>query len=224
MLAKMVKISPKVKRIYLQRFLLSKFVYFKEELRIEDLCCLFENQLWLEKKCQTDPDFLTKFGKDLETLSIILKEVNFRTETTDRTIAKFARRLQSHLQSFILPRRNYKEAKIKCNGSFQLADSKPSGLPKSQIRPKSYVGIGYRDKGSAKNVAKDGSPSWQEVATHRGPIFHKGKRYDNSDENNEGTQPRAGELLERLKRVLDQFEEPLRTTSEDSEAAKGTET
>lgn len=206
MLTKMIRISPKVKRIYLQRFLLSKFVYFKEELRLEDLCCLFENQLWLEKKCQSDPDFSSKFGKDLESLSIILKEINFRVNTTDRTIDKFAKKLSENLSNFILPRRNYKEAKSKCNGSFQLEDAKSSGKLKSQIPPKSYVGVGYRDKGSAKNVAKDGSPSWQEVATHRGPIYHKGKRYDNSVETDEGAPKSARELLKKLKRVLSEFE------------------
>jgi hypothetical protein len=203
MLAMMIRISPKVKRIYLQRFLLSKFVYFKEELRLKDLCCLFENQLWLEKKCQSDPEFRSKFGKDLESLSIILKEINFRTETTDRTIEKFARRLKENLSDFILPRRNYSEAKKKCNGSFQLKDSQSQGKLKRQLPPKSYIGIGYRDKGSAKNVAKDGSPSWQEVATHRGPIYHKGKKYDNPDETNEGTKSLARRILdlhERAKR------------------------
>lgn len=206
MLAKMIRISPKVKRIYLQRFLLSKFVFHKEDLRIEDLCCLFENQLWLEKKCLADPDFSSKFGKDLESLSIILKEINFRTETTDRTIAKFTRRLQRILPAFILPRRNYPEAKKRCNGSFQLEDAKSQGKLKRQVPPKSYIGIGYRDKGSAKNVAKDGSPSWQEVATHRGPIYHKGKRYDNSNENNERSSIPKGNILEELRRVLKQFE------------------
>lgn len=197
----MVRISPKVKRIYLQRFLLSKFVYFKERLELRDLCCLFENQLWLEQKCLTDPDFSSKFGKDLETLSKILKEINFRTETTDRTITKFARRLKDSLPGLLLPRRNYLEAEKKCNGSFQLADAKPTGVSKKRIPPKAYIGIGYRDKGSAKNVAKDGSPSWQEVATHRGPIFHKGKRYDDADKIDDGTEKLANKLLNPTKRV-----------------------
>ena len=34
-----------------------------------------------------------------------------------------------------------------------------------KIPPKRYVGVGYRDQGSRRNVAYDGSPSWQEVAT-----------------------------------------------------------
>jgi len=32
-------------------------------------------------------------------------------------------------------------------------------------RPKNRIGVGYRDHGTARNVATDGSPSWQEVAS-----------------------------------------------------------
>lgn len=174
-LTMMVKISPQAKRIYLQRFLLSKFVFFRKELELRDICCLFENQLWLENKCQVDPEFQQKFGKDLESLSILMKEFNFKTGTTDRAIDKFAKKLEINLVDLILPKRNYKEAKTRCNGLFQLAESSPQGKTKKSVPPVSRIGKGYRDKGSAKDLAKDGSPSWQEVATHRGPIYHKGK-------------------------------------------------
>lgn len=182
-ITQMVRISPKAKRIYLQRFLLSKFVYFRKELELRDLCTLFENQLWLESKCHFDPEFSQKFGKDLESLSIIMKEFNFKTGTTDRAIDKFAKRIQENLSHLILPKRNYLGARKQCNGLFQLKDSKPIGVAKKSVPPPARIGIGYRDKGSARDLAKDGSPSWQEVATHRGPIYHKGKRYENVSDN-----------------------------------------
>ena len=172
----MIRISPKAKRIYLQRFLLSKVVFFRKELELRDLCCIFENQLWLEMKCQSDPEFLNKFGKSLEDLSVILKEFNFKTGTTDRAIDKFAKRLQNNLPDLVLPKRNYLEAKKRCNGLFQLTDSQSAGKLKYTVPPTARIGKGYRDKGSAKDLSKDGSPSWQEVATHRGPIYHEGKR------------------------------------------------
>lgn len=175
-LTMMVRISPKAKRIHLQRFLLSKFCFFKEELELRDLCCLFENQLWLEKKCLSDDQFCQKFGKSLEDLSLCLKEFNLKTGTTDRAIDKFSKRLLKEVPSLILPKRNYKEAKRRNNGLFQLEVSKPQGRLKRDVPPPARIGKGYRDKGSAKDLALDGSPSWQEVATHRGPIYHKGKR------------------------------------------------
>jgi hypothetical protein len=167
----MVRISPKAKRIQLQRFLLSKFVNFKEELEMRDICCLFENQLWLERKCLSDSDFCKKFGRDLESLSIILQQINFRVETSDRAINKFSERIHDNLTSLILPKRNYLAAKKVNNGLYSLIDSRPQGVLKKSIPPKSRIGIGYRDKGSARDLAFDGSPTWQEVAAHRGPIY-----------------------------------------------------
>jgi hypothetical protein len=196
----MVRISPKVKRIYLQRFLLSKFIFFKEKLELRDICCLFENQLWLEQKCLQDPGFSKIFGKSLEDLSVLLKEFNFKTKTTERTIRKFANRLEIHLSSFFLPKRNYKEAERICNGSFQLLDSKPSGIPRRQVTPTARIGKGYRDKGSAKDLAFDGSPSWQEVATHRGPIYHKGKRYEES-QTTPSNPSHAEEVIKRISEI-----------------------
>ena len=193
-LTMMIKISPQVKRIFLQRFLLSKFVFFRKELGLRDICCLFENQLWLEMKCQSDPEFNKKFGKNLEFLSILMKEFNFKTGTTDRAIDRFSKKLEINLVDLILPKRNYYEAKKRCNGLFQLAESKSQGRTKKSVPPPSRIGKGYRDKGSAKDLAKDGSPSWQEVATHRGPIYHKGIRiYDVPD--NDATKIIADAIL-----------------------------
>lgn len=170
-LSQMVQISPKAKRVYLQRFLLTKFVYFRETVEMRDLCCLFENQLWLEQKCLTDVDFVKKFGRDLESLSIILKEINFRTETSTKAIDRFSEKIHKNLSSLYLPKRNYLAAFKLCNGLYQLKDSRTQGRLKKTIPPKSRIGIGYRDKGSARDLAYDGSPAWQEVAAHRGPIY-----------------------------------------------------
>jgi hypothetical protein len=175
-LSQELRINPKAKRVYLHRFILCKFVFFREELDLRDLCLLFENQLWLEKKCQSDPEFLTKFGKPLEGLSDLMKKFNLKTGTTDRAIDRFANKVKINLPELVLPKRNYKQAFSKCNGLFTLQDSKRLGKPKNTVPQPVRLGKGYRDKGSARDLAKDGSPSWQEVATHRGPIYHKGKR------------------------------------------------
>lgn len=195
--SQMVRISPKAKRVYLHRFLLSKIVFHREQLEMRDLCCLFENQLWLEKKCLTDPDFSKKFGQDLESLSIVLQEINFRTETSNRAIDRLSSKIKENLTGLILPKRNYPEAFKKCNGLFQLEDSRPQGRLKKTVPPKARIGIGYRDKGSARDLAKDGSPSWQEVAAHRGPIYHKGKK----DENLPYRETVAGKLLRELEEL-----------------------
>jgi hypothetical protein len=33
-------------------------------------------------------------------------------------------------------------------------------------RPTRFIGVGYKDSGTARNVSIDASPSWQEVASH----------------------------------------------------------
>jgi hypothetical protein len=39
-----------------------------------------------------------------------------------------------------------------------------------KLPPKRIIGIGYRDKGTARDPAIDGSPSWQEVASQAGQL------------------------------------------------------
>lgn len=38
-------------------------------------------------------------------------------------------------------------------------------LLKPRTKPQAFVGVGYKDKGSRRNVARDGSPSWKDVAS-----------------------------------------------------------
>lgn len=174
MISKVVRISAKAKRITLQRWLLGRLLFDTEEFSLTDLCCLFENQIWLEKKVQTDPDFNLKFGKSLEDLSILLKEINFRQEYSIRALTRLRERVKDNLQDFILPSRNYVSLKPKMRGMFLLEPSSPLGKLTKLIPPKARIGIGYRDKGSARDLAYDGSPRWQEVAAHRGPLYSKG--------------------------------------------------
>jgi len=177
MLSSCVRISVKAKRVTLHRWLLARLKYDTEEFDLTDLCCLFENQLWLEKKVQTDPEFSSKFGKSLEDLSILLKEINFRMEFTSRALIRFRNKLID-LEDFILPSRNYNSLKSSMRGLFSLEPSSALGKLKKSIPPTARIGKGYRDKGSARDLAYDGSPKWQEVAAHRGPIFNKGKPYE----------------------------------------------
>lgn len=173
-----VRISKQAKRITLQRFLLTKVVYFTEDFGIRDLACLFENQLWLEHEVQTNPNFQQSFGQDLESLSVILKEINFRMEFTERSVRRFAMRIKQELEPFIFPKRNYPEIAKRYGSFYHLEPNSPLGKLVKLIPPKGRIGKGYSDKGTARNPAVDGSPSWQEVAMSRGPIYQKGVKQD----------------------------------------------
>lgn len=101
-----------------------------------------------------------------------MKEINFRTDFTDRALRRFGERVKEVLESFLFPRRNFTQVSLLYRGFVQPIDPQLTTLERrSKKLQKRRMGVGYRDKGSLKNPAKDGSPSWQEVATHRGPLY-----------------------------------------------------
>lgn len=215
--AQMVRISPKAKRITLQRYLLSKLVFEVEEFELRDLCCLFENQLWLEDKCYKDEEFSQKFGKSLEDLSIILQNLNFRVEFTPKALLKFKHKVKETLFEFLFPRRNFKTVASKYSGLFQFKDAESMGVSKKKLKPVARIGKGYRDKGSARNPAVDGTPGWQEVAAHRGPIYHKGAFHEILQTHQTTKKSKARELLERISKYLEVDPSCLNTDSEETE-------
>lgn len=169
--SKIVSISRRARRITLHRFLLSKLILETEKFTATDLSALFLNQLWLERKCETDRGFLAKFGRTLEVLSVLMKEINFRSDLTDRAVWRFGTRVRDSVPEFLIPRRNYRQIGQRYGGFVQPIDPTLKDLERRAKKvQKRRIGIGYRDKGTLKNLAVDGSPSWQEVATHQGQI------------------------------------------------------
>lgn len=63
-----------------------------------------------------------------------------------------------------------KEAYFGLKGTRNLRDSfalkLTNSLPTQNVKPKRFMGVGYRDKGHRRNKAVDGTPAWQEVASH----------------------------------------------------------
>jgi len=162
--------SKKVKRVTLQRYLVTKIAYFPEDATLVDVTTLYDNLLHLQDLSEKNEDFKKKFGKDLESLAIILKEFSF-TSNSLRTITKMSKKFKLHLDKFIYPKRNLTSVQKHVRNKYQLEGHKPLGIPTSQTKPKAYIGKGYTDKGTARDPSYDGSPSWQEVANHRGKIY-----------------------------------------------------
>lgn len=166
--ASLVKIGKKTKRISLQRFLLSKCVYEPDRIVLQDLVCLYENQLWLERKSLKDPNFFRKFSDNVFTISFLLKEADLKS-FNNLIIRRFSKRIRARLQDFLVPERHYLQWKKRFSGRFSLQPNilnrmVPSELT-NKVNPTRSIGIGYRDKGSRRNLAKDGSPDWREVAS-----------------------------------------------------------
>lgn len=165
---KIIKYSKKMKRVSLQRYLVSKMINEHDKIRERDLLCLFDNQLWLERKCLSDTDFSEKFGKSLEDLSIILKKANFSQGVSIQTLKRMSLELKENLSGFYVNLRNYSSFKRRFDGHYHLHTLGSSKESNKHIPPKRFIGIGYRDKGTARDLALDGSPSWQEVASSGG--------------------------------------------------------
>lgn len=159
-----VVIRSNVKRITLQRVICSKIAW-RGEVTLEEIHVLFQNQLWLEQKCLTDGQFEKKFGRSLEDLSVFLKQANLSRGLTEGAVGLLGVKLKT-LTDFILPSRNLGQMELLIGKSFYTRPYKESGIPTKQLPPKKVIGRGYRDHGTARNSAVDGSPKWQEVASH----------------------------------------------------------
>jgi hypothetical protein len=165
MQSKHVLISKKTKRISLERYLLSKVAFFPETVNERDLLALFLNHIDLQEKADREMDFCQKFGSDLESVSIILKGINLTHGVSLRSLTVMSEKVKVVLSHYIVPRRNFEDFKYRFHNSYHLIFREPQGVPTETLPAKRWIGVGYRDKGSAKDKAIDASPSWQSVAT-----------------------------------------------------------
>jgi hypothetical protein len=162
----LISIGKKVKRISLQRYLLSKFYYEVDRIKEADVVCLFENQLWLESKSLKDSQFYRKFGKEVFYLSELLKNQN-SSELSPKSLRRLTLRFTSNVPDFLVPKRNYGQWKSRFAGSFHLnpiLSKEVRDFYNPKVPDRRRVGVGYRDKGSKRDLAYDGSPDWTEVS------------------------------------------------------------
>lgn len=159
-----LKYARKAKRVSLQRYLVSKIVHDFDNVSFQDLLVLFDNLLWLQDKAASDPQFNEKFSHPLKVLTKLLKELKINQRTYKRTLRKLRKRFIEELESFYFAKRNYPQIKQRNRDAFRFIMYVPDGTKTSDLPQKLYVGKGYSDKGTARNPALDGSPSWQDVA------------------------------------------------------------
>lgn len=159
-----VLIKRGVSRYKLFRFFVSKVVYDDDGLHLDEFLLLIE--LFYQFDESKDPNFQSnlinlrsegfkRFVDHLFKLKI------FPFQPKDETRHKF----RDYTQSVIYDSRAYFRIKGQNrNKDFRLI-FKDTILPR-RTPPKAYIGIGYKDKGSRREPALDGSPKWQEVATY----------------------------------------------------------
>jgi len=159
-----VRYSKSCRRISLSRLIVGKLLFTPRNVTLSELIILYDNQLNLERLAKKDPGFRHKFGSSLEELSQILSQTQVSLGYPQRAINGLHQKLKG-MEAFALPKRNLANLQKRAHDWVWLEVSTPNGIEKCRVPPKKVIAKGYTDKGSARNLAEDGSPTWQELAT-----------------------------------------------------------
>lgn len=163
----------KLKLRTIHKYILSKLLYETEKFGIWDLILLFELQIDLEDKIERG-EFKTEFQEKIKDLSKTMKEFNFSNNLSDQGILRFVEKIKNldSKNELTVPRRNYSSLKVQSEKEIRFRVISPKELFSSRPKPpKAYIGKGYTDKGNRRDLAITGSPSWQEVSSHRGRLY-----------------------------------------------------
>jgi hypothetical protein len=148
-------------RFKLFRFLLSKIRYSKDGFHLDDYLCLWNLYfLLIEEK---DPKFQKRlFLLQDENLVKVLEQLrDIRVfpynprETTFHILDRLP--LIYHSRSYFGMESSGWSKHYRLSFNSRLVRRKP--------RPVPYIGVGYKDKGSRRDVALDGTPKWQIIGS-----------------------------------------------------------
>jgi hypothetical protein len=152
-------IKTKTKRITLLRFMLAKLWHSEDGISIEEFLLIHE--LYYDLVEITECCFLEKNKNLLETTAKLLVLIS-----NNRSFPLINKNIEKEPPTGIPSKREYfglvGQRDLKKSYRLVFRDTiVPPRLP-----PDRYIGVGYKDKGSRRNPAKDGSGSWQEIGTH----------------------------------------------------------
>ena len=158
-----LRYTKKVKYITLVRFLTGKICFDPERVQRIDILLIYDSMLVLQDLVEKDENFKVKFGSDLESLAKILKSFKLHPKTKILDVKKLGNQIEKEIPNFVLPKRNLSTIWKFVEKMYFFSPSTTTGVELKRLPPKQYIGKGYTDKGTARNPALDGSPSWQEV-------------------------------------------------------------
>lgn len=152
------------KLITLYRNLLAAIVYEQGGVSIEEVLVLYDLAIKMEEKRVRDGAFSEKYGLWLITTFQFMDKLQPKVFPFLCPIG--LREQGEHFLTPYLPSRQayfgWKRNPVRTTPARILLRNPLAPPPK--IAPKRFLGVGYRDKGSRRDPAHDGSPSWQEVA------------------------------------------------------------
>lgn len=159
-----VRIRQGMKKMTLFRFLTAKLLYEDTGLHLEEFIILFE--IYYKLREEQDPSFVKKYNDWFNQTEYIYKTIaqgksfpmRFSRQEKADELASFMRQVIPSKSAYFGLKG---QRSLRTSYSILLNDQ----LPPVRVPPKSYIGVGYRDKGTRKKD-HDGNPSWQEVASH----------------------------------------------------------
>jgi len=164
-----LKIKAGIKKKDLFRFLLAKMLYEAEEgLHIDEFLVLWELYLQLQGLLSKDPSFREKYEEFFRDSFIFFRELGSQKEFPIRVQESENLQYLERIQEVLVPMLPTRAAYFGLKGQKDLR-SGFSLVFESELLPRKLpearrIGVGYRDKGSRRDPAIDGSPDWREVA------------------------------------------------------------
>jgi len=144
------------------RFLLAKLVYSSEGLSIEEYLCLFH--VYYDLTEMNDPLFKSKYDSFLERVGYLLDEISGNQEFPVQSLTDCEVDRDFFFGYFPTKREFFGlsgQRDLRRSFRFVLNDTL---VPQKKPLVR-YIGVGYKDKGTRRNLAEDGSPGWKEVGS-----------------------------------------------------------
>jgi hypothetical protein len=151
-----VKITQGVSQLTLYRMLVAALVYDQGGLSLEETIALFDLQGRLEKKLGSDPQFTEMYGSSLETVNAQLRKVRFQSFPI-QTLSGWKTETAGLLAGFLPGPNDYYGWSRNPKRRLAVRIIVPNPLKPPKKRPqKRVIGVGYKDSGNRRDIAKDG--------------------------------------------------------------------
>lgn len=139
-------------------------LYGEEGISIEEYLCLFH--LYFDLSEITERHFLEKNRINLEKIETFLSKISdnriFPLILSDLGKSQ----MEIFFERFLPTRREFYglvgQRELSLSFRIILNDT----LVPRKLPPKAYIGVGYKDKGTRRDVSVNGTPGWQEVGSH----------------------------------------------------------
>lgn len=161
-----MKIKKGTRKIVLLQYLLSKFLWDDDGIHLDEHLALVELYDIICEEKRNDTKFQEKYGQSLQACKYMILTLSgvryYPIQHNDSLDSK--RMIAKSLGNIILK----PEAYFGMRGNRNVKDSYKIqinfSLSTPTLKPKRFIGVGYKDKGSRRDPAYDGTPSWQSVA------------------------------------------------------------